>query len=63
MLKKFCTIFTLLLIFGFSPVLIGDESGTYFPRTPDSYWVYVDQDGNELTRHAVERRGDRWRSV
>ena len=54
MLKKFCTVFTLLLIFGFSTVIIGDESGTYFPRTPDSYWVYVDQDGNELTRHAVE---------
>lgn len=54
MLKKFCTIFTLLLVFGFSLVLIGDESGTYFPRTPNSYWVYVDQDGNELTRHAIE---------
>ena len=33
----------------------GDESAqTYFPSTLGSYWVYEDQDGNDLTRTAVE---------
>ena len=56
MLKRFCTVFTLLLVFGLSTVLMGDELETtqYFPDTLGSYWVYVDQDGNELTRRAVE---------
>ena len=26
----------------------------YFPNAPGSYWVYVDKDGNELTRRAVK---------
>ena len=26
----------------------------YFPDTVGSYWTYQDQDGNELTRYAVE---------
>lgn len=56
MLKKFRTVFTLLLIFGLSAALMGDESEMtqYFPGTLGSYWVYVDQDGNELTRRVVE---------
>ena len=56
MLKKFHTIFTLLLVFGLSAALMGDELETtqYFPRTLESYWVYQDQNGNELTRRAVE---------
>ena len=56
MLKKFRTVFTLLLVFGLSTALIGDESEItqYFPGTLGSYWVYVDQDGNELTRRAIE---------
>ena len=56
MLKTFRTVFTLLLIFGLSAALMGDESEItqYFPGTLGSYWVYVDQDGNELTRHAIE---------
>ena len=56
MLKRFCTVFTFLLLFGYSIVLMGDEPETiqYFPGTLGSYWVYVDQDGNELTRRAVE---------
>ena len=56
MLKRFRTVFTLLLIFSLSGVLMGDESETtqYFPDTLGSYWVYEDQDGNELTRRAVE---------
>ena len=56
MLKKFRTVFTLLLVFGLSAALIGDESEMtqYLPGTLGSYWVYVDQDGNELTRRVVE---------
>lgn len=56
MLKKFRTVFTLLLIFGLSAALMGDESEItqYFPGTLGSYWVYVDQDGNELTHRAIE---------
>ena len=35
---------------------MGDAAETtqYFPETLGSYWVYEDQDGNELTRRAVE---------
>lgn len=57
MLKGFCIVFTLLLVFGLSAVLMGDESENiqYFPNTLGSYWVYVDQDGNELTRRSIER--------
>ena len=57
MLKRFRTVFTLLLVFGLSAVmLVSSESEItqYFPDTLGSYWVYVDQDGNELTRRAVE---------
>ena len=56
MLKKFRTVFTLLLVFGLSAALMGDESEMtqYFPGALGSYWVYVDQDGNELTRRVVE---------
>ena len=33
----------------------GSETKTdYFPFATGSFWVYLDQDGNELTRHAVE---------
>ena len=37
--------------------VIPTKNGTgnkYFPVSPGSYWVYVDQDGNELTRRALE---------
>lgn len=56
MLKKFRTFFTLLLVFGFSAVLIGDAAETtqYFPETLGSSWVYEDPDGNELTQRVVE---------
>ena len=55
MLKKFRTFVTLLLVFGFSAVLMGDAAETiqYFPETFGNYWVYEDQDGNELTRRVV----------
>ena len=56
MLKKFRTFVTLLLVLGLSAVLMGDAAETtqYFPETLGSYWVYEDQDGNELTRRVVE---------
>ena len=56
MLKRFCVVFSLLLVFGVSPTLIAEESvNDYFPRTSGSFWVYADQDGNELTRRAVHK--------
>ena len=57
MLKRFCVILSLLLICGFSATLLGQEKkDAYFPHVPGSYWVYEDQDGNELTRSAVEKK-------
>ena len=57
MLKRFRVVLSLLLIFGFSATLFAAESkDVYFPHVPGSYWVYEDQDGNELTRYAVEEQ-------
>ena len=57
MLKRFRVIFSLLLILGFSATLVGKErTDTYFPHTLGSYWVYEDQDGNELTRRIIENK-------
>ena len=57
MLKRFRVVLRLLLIFGFSATLLAqDGKDTYFPHTPGSYWIYVDQDGNELTRRAVKKK-------
>ena len=41
--------------------VIPTENGTnnkYFPVSPGSYWTYVDEDGNKLTRRAIEGRSD-----
>ena len=55
MLRKFRSAAVLLLILGFSSTLMGTErANDYFPNTVSSYWTYQDQDGNELTRYAVE---------
>ncbi len=55
MLNKVRTIFILLLVFSFSATLMGNETvSKYFPATVGSSWVYEDQDGNEMTRRAVE---------
>ena len=55
MLKKFRSGFVLLLVFGLSTTLMGNERANYyFPDTLGSYWTYEDQDGNELTRYAIE---------
>ena len=56
-MKKFRVVFSLLLIFGFSATLAGEEgTDTYFPHAIGSYWVYEDQDGNELTRRVIENK-------
>ncbi len=57
MLKRFRIVLSLLFIFGFNATLLGQErKDTYFSYLPGSYWVYEDQDGNELTRSAVEKK-------
>lgn len=55
MLKKIGFVSISLFIFGFSATLMGTEwANDYFPDGAGSYWTYQDQDGNELTRYAVE---------
>ena len=55
MLKKVSVSLIFLLLLSFSVTLLGDESvQKYFPGTLDSFWVYEDQDGNELTRYSIE---------
>ena len=57
MLKKFQVVLSLLLIFGFSTMLVAKEKAdTYFPHAIGSYWVYEDQDGNELTRRVIKNK-------
>ena len=53
--KFYRTIFTFLLIFGLCATLMGNEwADYYFPDKLGSSWVYVNQDGDEITRYAVE---------
>ncbi len=55
MLRTMHAIILLLFIFCLSGTLMGDDSAeNYFPTTIGSFWVYEDQDGNELTRRAVD---------
>ncbi|MYA68676.1 hypothetical protein F4141_22450 [Candidatus Poribacteria bacterium] len=55
MLKKIQAVFVFLFVFSGSTTLMGNETAkTYFPGTFGSYWVYQDQDGNELTRTVDE---------
>lgn len=55
MLKKIRSVFVCLFVFSCSTTLMGNETAkTYFPGTFGSYWVYEDQDGNELTRTVDE---------
>ena len=54
-MKNFRFILAILLLFGLSTTLIGNEwANYYFPDAPGSYWVYEDQNGDELTRYAIE---------
>ena len=55
MIKKIRNTIALLITFSFCVTLsANDTAKTYFPATPDSFWVYEDQDGNEITRRAIE---------
>ena len=55
MLKKIGFVSISLFIFGFSATLMGNEwANDYFPDAAGSYWTYQDQDGNALTRYAIE---------
>ena len=55
MIKKLWNTIALLITFSFCVTLSADDTAkTYFPATPDSFWVYEDQDGNEITRRAIE---------
>lgn len=55
MLKRFSFIFSILLVLLLSATLRSNETAKlYFPSTLGSYWVYEDQNGNELTREVVE---------
>ena len=54
-MKNFRFILAILLLFGFSATLMGNEwANYYFPDAPGNYWVYEDQNGDELTRYAIE---------
>ena len=54
-MKKVRSILALLLIFGCSTTLMGNEwANYYFPDAVGNYWVYEDQKGDELTRYAIE---------
>ena len=55
MLRPIRAIILFLFILCLSGTLMGDDSAeNYFPTAVDSFWVYEDQDGNELTRRAVD---------
>ena len=54
-LKNFRFILATLLLFALSTTLMGNEwANYYFPDASGSYWVYEDQNGDELTRDAIE---------
>ena len=53
MLKRFRVVFSLLLIFGISATLTGqEETDSYFPHAIGSYWIYESQIGDDLIRYA-----------
>ena len=54
--KPICIFFSLLLIFSVTATAANEQSNDYFPHTTGSFWVYKDQDGNKLTRRAVETK-------
>lgn len=65
-MKKVRSVLVLLLVFSCSATLMGNEwANYYFPDALGSYWVYEDQNGDELTRYAVEPQdieGDTYRA-
>ncbi len=65
-MKKVRSVLVLLLVFSCSATLMGNEwANYYFPDALGSYWVYEDQNGDELTRYAIEPEdieGDTYRA-
>ena len=55
MIRSICAYTTIILILSVCIPLFGKEEAVdYFPATLGSYWVYEDQDGNELKRTVIE---------
>ena len=47
----------LLILLSFGVVITASDTLTeFFPTTEGSFWVYVDQDGNEFTRTSTEQK-------
>ena len=65
-MKKVRSVLVLLLVFSCSATLMGNEwANYYFPDALGSYWVYEDQNGDELTRYAIDPQdieGDTYRA-
>ena len=65
-MKKVRSVLVLLLVFSCSATLMGNEwANYYYPDALGSYWVYEDQNGDELTRYAIEPEdieGDTYRA-
>ncbi len=55
MLKRICYLMLIIFMFCLCATLLGEESmKDFFPVTHGSTWVYVDQDGNEMTLSTIE---------
>lgn len=55
MLKRICYPTLIIFLLCLCTNLMGEESNKdYFPVTPGSSWVYIDQDGNEMTLRTIE---------
>lgn len=56
----------MLILLSFSVVITaGDTVTEFFPTTEGSFWVYVDQEGNEFTRTSTEQKditGEKYRA-
>ena len=51
-------IVVLLILFTINVLSDKDRGDMYFPSSSESFWVYEDQDGNELTRRVTESKID-----
>lgn len=59
MYKRLPFLIAVLIILFTTNVMSGKEKGLqYFPSSPDNFWVYQDQDGNEFTRLAAAGKLD-----
>ncbi len=56
-MNYFRTFGIVLIILSFNVISIKSDTLTdYFPTTEGSFWVYVDQEGNEFTRTSTEQK-------